>query len=310
MLRAVSAHLRGRLTPLAVLLGSGLAAFAPPAHAAFPGRPGLIAYAVTDYARSGLSWIATVHVDGSHRRLIHSSRIGDDSGFGAETPVWSADGRWIAFTDVSPHLAISGSFSEGLYVIRAGGGGLRRLTSTMIDVREPAWSPNGKRIVFVTHGQLYAIGANGTGLIRLTTQGGDQPAWSTRGAIAFVRRVGGRNEIYSMHPDGSHLRRLTSAGGSSPDWSPSGGKLTFERGGRIDMISADGSNVKRITSGHGTDARPAFSPTGRQIVFTRGANLWVVDADGRHAHRLLTEPPAPAGSNTLGAGDPSWQPMR
>lgn len=61
----------------------------------------------------------------------------------------------------------------------------------------------------------------------------------------------------------------------------------------INVMSADGSGVTRLTTSIGTDDRPAWSPNGRRIAFTStrdGANeIYVMNADGSGQTRLTND---------------------
>jgi TolB protein len=121
---------------------------------------------------------------------------------GAGNPSWSRDGRHIAFNS-------GGGHSPNLYVVDPDGRHLKLLlrgntiASHIGWIDAPAWSPDGHQLVFATqtnpchsfrlHGcprdpdlepfDLYAIGADGSGLRRLTSapQFESHPAWgSTR----------------------------------------------------------------------------------------------------------------------------------
>ncbi len=60
-------------------------------------------------------------------------------------PAWSPDGKSIVFaSDAASHAGF-----RSLYVIRADGSGLRRLTASTADDSMPSWSPDGATIVFV-----------------------------------------------------------------------------------------------------------------------------------------------------------------
>ena len=126
----------------------------------------------------------------------------------------------------------------GLLVTPAFGIGDRLLSliqskPTPLDVQAPAWSPDGRTIVFVSwrdgNGEVYAMDANGSGPRNLTQNPANdvRPAWSPDGrSIAFVssRSPSSRckpgpdcwrdltpeqSEIYVMNADGSRKRNLT-----------------------------------------------------------------------------------------------------
>ena len=52
----------------------------------------------------------------------------------------SPDGRWIAYDTTAPQ--------EDLFVLRADGSELRRLTNDTAKDRVPHWSPDGSRLLF------------------------------------------------------------------------------------------------------------------------------------------------------------------
>ena len=87
---------------------------------------------------------------------------------------------------------------------------------------QPAWSPDGSRLVFTRSGWLDVVGTNGQGLRRLFP--GWDPDWSpdgTRLALSFSERQDGLNDVYVAALDGSEAsasrrRRPSTAAYSVP----------------------------------------------------------------------------------------------
>ena len=89
---------------------------------------------------------------------------------------------------------------------------------------EPAWSPEGERIAFISdvgpdketwdNEEIFVMDLDGSGRTRLTnTPGNDHwpPTWSPEGTrIAFTSDgTDGYGEIYVMNSDGTDLTKLT-----------------------------------------------------------------------------------------------------
>jgi len=247
-------------------------------------------------------------------------------------PVWSPDGRKIAFASADRQPWRGGTFD--LYVMDADGSGLRRLTRDPASDGGPAWSPDGRKIAFTRshapaegrgpwESDVYVINVDGSGERNLTddaVSGG--PVWSPEGQrIAFTSRRDASSlwggSIYVMNADGSGQRRLTRDAGFALGWSRGGRKIAFMRaGGRgrggpavlyIYVMNADGSGERRLTRYAGVNySSPSLSPDGRKILFVsdRDGNfeVYVMNADGS-GQRNLTRNPAPDRS-------PLWSPGR
>jgi TolB protein len=114
----------------------------------------------------------------------------------------------------------------GLYAIPAAPGPQepRQLTS---HPQDSAPAVAGDRIAFMSNRDgnwdLYLVGADGSGLVRLTRNPANDglPTWAPDGSyLAFVSDRGGRWAVWAIRPDGSNLRKLfdLDGGGLASDW--------------------------------------------------------------------------------------------
>jgi Tol biopolymer transport system component len=223
-------------------------------------------------------------------RVGFPSKPVSNSAFSDMHPAWSPDHTKVAFIRVSRN-----GLSYTLWTMLANGSGQRQLTHGTSVAAEPAWSPDGRTIVFrggTRTFDLYAIPAGG-GVARNITRnppnvGALNPSWSRNGLIVFQRTKTGSGAgtgLFTIRPDGTGLKRLT-VGGMDPAWSPNGKKIAAifpdpASGGQFQIytLNANGTGRTRITSGTESTA-PSWSPTGAQIAFVRGSQIAVVDAAG------------------------------
>ena len=173
---------------------------------------------------------------------------------------------------------------DDLYVSTPGVPGAVRLTNNSGEVWDvhPAWSPDGRRIVFArydTHDyEIMVMDADGSNVVQLTDNSVDdyEPAWSPDGRkIAYTTwalHAGGREDwdMWIMNPDGSGKRLLFDGGGNEmePDWSPDGSKIATEKGDEIWVINADGTHPVQITFNTRYDSAPQWHPDGTRLAYT------------------------------------------
>lgn len=296
---------------------SGLVVFfglvAPVAEAAFPGRDGVIAFALNNSDRDGKGEIVTVSPSGRGRKTIYSEGYG---GSGQLAPNYSSDGRLIVFeTNGQGPLTIPSSGGD-LQVMNSDGSALHSIPSQG-EAAAPAWGPNGRSIVYSYRANLFTVDLfNGT-FTQITTIGASQPAWSVRNQIAYVHA----GDIYIMSASGGLARRLTFNGGAQPAFFAGGGRIAFVRNvagrGQIFTVNTDATHMRQITHMRRRSTSPAVAPDGRFIAFIHDdgpsentANtdhLWVMQADGRQAHQIRHLPGDDFG--LLQAEHPNWQPL-
>jgi Tol biopolymer transport system component len=176
-------------------------------------------------------------------------------------PVWSPDGRYIAFCRI-----LKGA--TGIYIIPALGGAEYRVRDTLWDDQEfdevfrfgrLSWSPDGKLLAYSD--------------------------------LATPREPA---SIFLLSLDSREVRRLTSAGRSrgdfSPEFSPDGQTLAFGRDSQgvqsIYAISVSGGEEHRLTSDTAQKWGLAWTPDSREIVFSSVGWLWKVSRRGSNPEKL------------------------
>ena len=199
-----------------------------------------------------------------------------------------------------------------IYVMDSDGNNQRRVTAHAAEDSHPSWSPDGRKIAFVSNKnggyiQIWVIDADGRNPIRLTSGVWDQnPDWSPDGRKityqAYRRKALNvdfeeRNyEVYVMDTDGSNKRRLTDRQkfDGHPSWSPDGKKIVFSsrrenRIAEIYVMDAIGRNQKRISQNiedREDKFMPTWSPDGKRIAFVHDSQIYVMDSNGENQRRI------------------------
>ena len=164
--------------------------------------------------------------DGTRPKNITNSpeAIDDD-------PDWSPNGQKIVFTSHAvTDDPINSSTAEIYAIDLAETGKPVRLTNNDEEERAPAWSPDGKRIVFSCRRggpdfEICVMNADGSGQVQLTDNSVPDltASWSPDGKkIVFHRRAGGRGQfqLFVVNTDGSGEVQLTFPPGINafPNW--------------------------------------------------------------------------------------------
>jgi len=148
-----------------------------------------------------------------------------------DDPDWSPNGQKIVFTSHAVTDDPINSATAEIYAIDlAETGKPVRLTNNEEEERAPAWSPDGKRIVFSCRRggpdfEICVMNADGTGQVQLTDNSVPDltASWSPDGKkIVFHRRAGGRGQfqLFVVNTDGSGEVQLTFPPGINafPNW--------------------------------------------------------------------------------------------
>jgi Tol biopolymer transport system component/imidazolonepropionase-like amidohydrolase len=164
-------------------------------------------------------------------------------------PRWSADGRWIV------HTTWTDADYGRVRVVGADGTGGRDVVTTPGHYTEPAFSPDGKWIVFRT------VGADGT-----------------RGPL-----YGSNTGIYIVPADGSSVPRLVREGGTDPSFDATGTRVFVNdfRQGKAVLVSVGVGDPRSPLSG-GDDVVHFQSENATQIVPSPDGK-WVAFAERWHA---------------------------
>lgn len=231
------------------------------------------------------------------------------------TPSWSSDGRWIVYTSYGANnpdlvmidavgkkpkrallrmsglnaapswspvdnrltLVLSKDENSEIYILE-NNRKLKRLTRHFNIDTSPAWSPDGKQIVFTSDRsgtgapQIYIMDASqgdkgGVKRISFGSSYNDNPAWSPNGdKIAYTARVGKRFQIkiYDFKTQSSTVFTKTRGNNEQPTWSPDGRFIAYrhKEGSEMHIYiqRLGGNKVRQLSFSSGGGGSPSWSP--------------------------------------------------
>ena len=239
--------------------------------------------------------ILIVDADGSGARPLIQFK---NPGIYHENVTWSPDGRKIAFLSNSPLDGHDDQKDHGInrniWVMNADGSHavpLTRFTGTSVRVWGMEWSPDSRKLAYISSRALDGSDAGG-GRFNIWVMNVDGS-----GGLPLTRFTHARCNIFTWSPDGSRISFSSNAGLDGSD--------TDNGSVNIWVMKADGSLPVPLTRetefGLRNDA-PGWSPDGAFIAFlscinstsakprlSPGCNLSIMKADGTGARQLTDE---------------------
>jgi Tol biopolymer transport system component len=303
------------LLAVGIAIAVALLSLARVLHANAPARNGKIVF--VESLDPNLSVEAfTVNPDGSDLRQLTSF---GSSGFIANSPQWSRDGRHLVFAAFTPDGV------SQIWIMNPDGTNPHVIFTDALPAIDfnATFSSDGSHIGFTRCRDqgppcaIFQIRSDGSDLTAITDFDVNPdiidafPRYSPDGReVVFTNlsRDGVLQAIYSAQTNGAHIRRLTAPaiGGANGDFSPNGDRIAFDDNdgfcfgcffphSEISIMDSDGDRFHEITNlPDFINIDPSWAPEGNALVFEQDAadfsrsELLILDfnQDGGHGHGI------------------------
>lgn len=198
---------------------------------------------------------------------------------------------WLS-VDVSPDgQRIVLDFLGDIYTLPIGGGAATRLTSGLAHDAQPRFSPDGRRIAFLSDrsggDNLWVMAADGRDTVQLSKTSDDiyvSPEWTPDGKyVAVTRSVQGAPKIFLYHVDGGAgvqvIREPATLSAIGATFSPDGRYLWYATRQttwtynaifpqyQLAQYDRELGTTTTMTARYGSGFRPAISPDGKWLAY-------------------------------------------
>jgi dipeptidyl aminopeptidase/acylaminoacyl peptidase len=224
-------------------------------------------------------------------------------------PQVSPDGKWIAYSVGDVNMEANRAISQ-IYLLSIDGGEPKQLTTGTSSNSAPRWSPDGKRLAFVTGGQIWTMDTTGGDRKQVTniSTGAGGPVWSPDGKmLAFV------SDVYHDCQDDACNKQRDEKAEASKVKAKIADRLLFRhwdewrniKRTHVFVVSSEGGAARDMTPGD-FDSPPygasgsrdyAFSPDSKELAFLRNtdkveaistnSDVFVVGVGGGEARRIM-----------------------
>ncbi|MFN8516202.1 MAG: protein kinase [Thermomicrobiales bacterium] len=202
-----------------------------------------------------------------------------------------------------------------IYTTLPDGSETHRLTDPATDDFNPVWSPDHRRIAFISgrdgNHELYVMNAEGSGQQRLTDNraADDWPAWSSDGEFIIFGSnrdsTAANFALYRIKPDGSALSKVLEGPVGWHSWSPQTQQPVYAKAQSDKTLKISTATGPLVALNAPHQDTPAFSSDGAYIAFSAGKNennreIVVAGANGEQPKTLT--------SFHVDTSNPVWSP--